>query len=367
MLVIENLRKNLSNFELYIEKLEIKKEDYFVFLGLSGSGKTTILEMIAGFIKPDSGKIILNGENITDKPINERKIVLCNGKYLFPHLTIQKNIEYGIKHLPKPEKKEKVDNISKLLNITHLLNRKPERLSSGEQQRVALAMALVMDPEIILLDEPLSSLDRLLHEKLLYDLRDVHKSSNVTFIHVTHDFSEAAVLSNKMAILRNGKIEQIGTLQNVLKHPKNEFIAKFVGIKNILYGNCIKKDENYVIQLLGFEIPIKEASYGEITPDTFPQILRNWSFFVSLANYGKITLGIFPKDIKFSKKSEKDSETYFGKIKSIVPSGPFDSKAVIEFNNIELISEIPNSELLKNPLKKGDSVEFYIESISIIG
>ncbi|WP_459202125.1 ATP-binding cassette domain-containing protein [Methanococcus sp. CF] len=343
MLVIENLRKNLSNFELYIEKLEIKDDDYFVFLGLSGSGKTTILEMIAGFIKPDSGKIILNGVDITDKPINERKIVLCNGKYLFPHLTIQKNIEYGIKHLQKSEKKEKIDNISKLLNITHLLNRKPERLSSGEQQRVALAMALVMNPEIILLDEPLSSLDRLLHEKLMYDLKDVHKSSNVTFIHVTHDFSEAAVLSNKMAILKNGKIEQIGTLQNVLKHPKNEFVAKFVGIKNILYGKCIKKDGNYIIKLLGFEIPIDEA------------------------NYGDITLGIFPKDIIFSKKSEQDPETYSGKIKSIVTSSPFHSKAVIEFNGIELISEIQNSDLLKNPLKKGDFIEFYIDSISIIG
>ncbi len=240
MLEVINLKKRLAHFTLSIDHLKINKNDYFVLLGLSGSGKTTFLEILAGFRKLDEGKIILNGEDITEKPINKRKIVMCHGKYLFPHLTVFDNIGFGIRD--KKVRERKVREVSEALGISHLLNRKPETLSSGEQQRVALARALVLEPEVILLDEPLNALDRLNHEALISELKNIHESSEITFIHVTHDFIEALALSNKIAIIREGRIEQFGETEEVIKHPKNEFVAKFVGYKNFLKGKVREED-----------------------------------------------------------------------------------------------------------------------------
>ncbi|ABR55508.1 ABC transporter related [Methanococcus vannielii SB] len=341
MLSIRNLKKKLSNFEINLENLDIKDNDYFVILGLSGSGKTTILEMIAGYKKPDSGKILLDGEDITNKPLHERKIVLCNGKYLFPHLSVRKNIEYGIKNLKKSERDVKVNKISNLLNISHLLDKNPKKISSGEQQRVALGMALIMEPKIILLDEPLSSLDRLIHEKLLYDLKEIHTSSSVTFIHVTHDFLEAVVLSKNMAIVKNGIIEQSGTLKNIIKNPKNIFVAQFLGVKNILPIGKLKENN---------------------TSNTLKTIKNE------IENLSENSLiGIFSKDVKILPKNVLvPFNTHNGKIKNIFEE-PFNSKITIEFNGVDIISEVSNTKIIKNPFKKGDSINFYIESYSIIG
>lgn len=205
-----------------------------MFLGNSGSGKSLLLELIAGLIKPKKGKILLNGKDITDKPIQKRQVGLVFQDFaLFPHKTVKENILYplNISGFSKPDKKTLLDEIAQSMNIRHLLDRMPATLSGGEMQRVALARTLIKKPEVLLLDEPLSSLD----VQLRSDLRALLKSINQkgqTIIHVTHDYDEAIALGNKVAVIDNGKIIQSGTIQWVFKNPTSEFVANFVGLRN---------------------------------------------------------------------------------------------------------------------------------------
>jgi len=347
MLEIKNLKKKLNNFTLKIDNLKIEDNDYFIFLGLSGSGKTTLLEIIAGFRKADEGKIILNGEDITNKPINERKIVMCNGRYLFPHLTVKENIGFGIKNNKnkknKNNKEEKIKSICKILKIEHLLNRYPKNLSMGEQQRVALAMALVLEPEIILLDEPLSSLDRLIHEKLLYELREIYKNSNITFIHVTHDFNEAITLAKHIAIIRDGKIEQLGTVDEILKRPKNRFVAEFTGVRNLLTGNIKKDDDGKCI-----------FSNGKI------DIHMDYE-----CQCGGALIGIRPEDIMIishCKCHYRNENIYSGKIVEIFPSSLCTYRVILNINGLNLNCEIVKCKADKMQLKKDSEVNICITS-----
>ncbi len=354
MLEIKGLKKKLSNFTLEIDNLKIEDNDYFVFLGLSGSGKTTLLEIIAGFRKADEGKIILNGEDITDKAINKRKIVMCNGRYLFPHLTVRENIGFGIteknKH-DKIKKIKKIKDICKILKIEHLLDRYPKNLSMGEQQRVSLAMAIVLEPEVILLDEPLSSLDRLIHEELLYEIREVYKNSNTTFIHVTHDFNEAIALAKRMAIIRNGKIEQIGTIDEVLKKPENQFVAEFTGVKNILQG-VIKKDNSgkYIFNNGKIDIYIDYGHYGDIRS-------------------GRAVIGIRPEDIMIISHCNchyGNENIFTGKIVEIIPSSLCTYRIVLNVNGLNLNCETVKCKVDKMRLKKDSEVNFCITSIIFV-
>lgn len=345
MLKIENLKKKLAYFTLEIDELEINKNDYFVVLGLSGSGKTTLLEIIAGFRKPDSGKIYLNGEDITNKPINERKIVMCHGKYLFPHLSVKDNIGIGIRD--KKLREEKVKEISKLLGIEHLLNRKPDTLSGGEQQRVALARALVVEPEVVLLDEPLNALDRLTHENLILELKKIHKNTDLTFVHVTHDFIEAIALAERMAIIRNGKIEQFGDVNGIINNPKNEFVAKFVGYKNFLKGK-VKKEENYYI----FD--------GDLT-----------IYLDKPYECGEAILAIRPEDIMLvgdggCRYHYNKNNLFDAKIVEVYPLSLSTVRAILDVNGINLICEVIRSKANRMGLKKGMDVKISIASSVII-
>ncbi|WP_421077591.1 ATP-binding cassette domain-containing protein [Methanothermococcus sp. Ax23] len=340
MLEIKNLKKKLNNFTLEINNLKIENNDYFVFLGLSGSGKTTLLEIIAGFRKADEGKLILNGEDITKKPINERKIVMCNGRYLFPHLTVKENIGFGIIKEKNNKKIEKIKNICKILKIEHLLNRYPKNLSMGEQQRVALAMALVLEPEIILLDEPLSSLDRLIHEKLLYELREIYNNSNITFIHVTHDFNEAIALAKHMAIIRNGKIEQMGTVDEILKKPKNKFIAEFTGVRNLLNGSIREENGKYIFSNGKIDIHIDYE-----------------------CQCGGALIGIRPEDIMIishCKCNYRNENIYSGKIVEIFPSSLCTYRVILNVNGLNLNCEVVKCKADKMQLKKDSDVNFCI-------
>jgi molybdate transport system ATP-binding protein len=345
MLKIENLRKKLAYFTLEIDELEIDKRDYFVVLGLSGSGKTTLLEIIAGFRKPDDGKIYLNGEDITNKPINERKIVMCHGKYLFPHLSIKDNIGIGIRD--KRLREEKVKEISKLLGIEHLLNRKPDTLSGGEQQRVALARALVVEPEVILLDEPLNALDRLTHENLILELKNIYENSHLTFIHVTHDFIEAIALAKRMAIIRNGKIEQFGEVDEIINNPKNEFVARFVGYKNFLDGKVKKEDNHYIFE-------------GDI------EIYLDKPY-----ECGEAILAIRPEDIMLvgdggCRYHYKKYNLFDAKIVEVYPLSLSTVRAVLDVNGVYLTCEVMRSKAYRMGLKKGMKVKISISSSVVI-
>ena len=239
MIKIENLSKDWKEFKINDISLEINENDYFIFLGPSGSGKTMLLELIAGMWYPDSGKIFMGNREVTRLPPEKRGVGFVYQNYmLFPHKTVFENIAFGlnVRKVGKKEIQTKVDEIMNLFGISHLANRLPRTLSGGEQQRTALARALIIRPQVLLMDEPLSALDRITREDLIQEFKKIHKEFNITIIHVTHNFDEALQLADRIAIIKKGTVSQVGTTDEVFRHPKDEFVADFVGSENIIKG-----------------------------------------------------------------------------------------------------------------------------------
>lgn len=234
MLKIQNLNKNLGEFTLKNINFQIEKGEYFVLLGPSGTGKSIILETIAGLYKPDYGRIYFNEIDLTNEYPENRGIGFVYQDYvLFPHISVKENIIFGLKQkkLSKSEINKKLDDILSMFNIRHLINRKPLTLSGGEKQRVAIARAIITSPKILLMDEPLSSLDPKTKEEFIYMLKDIHNKRKNTVIHVTHDFNEALFLADKIAVINNGTIVEVGTPKEIFKNPTSDFVANFTSAK----------------------------------------------------------------------------------------------------------------------------------------
>ena len=219
--------------------LEVKRGEFVTFLGPSGCGKTTTLRMIAGFEMPTSGEIFLNGEDISQLPANKRPINTVFQRYaLFPHMNIYDNIAFGLKlkKLPKEEIRKKVKRVLDIVDLEGFENRKISTLSGGQQQRIAIARALVNEPEILMLDEPLGALDLKMRQEMQIELKHMHDELGITFIYVTHDQEEALTMSDKIVVLSEGRIQQIGTPEDIYNEPQNAFVADFIGESNIFKG-----------------------------------------------------------------------------------------------------------------------------------
>ncbi len=217
--------------------LEIAEGEFFTLLGPSGSGKTTLLRLIAGFERPDSGTIELGGENVTRQPPYARDVNTVFQDYaLFPHLTVIDNVEYGLKirKVAKPERRRRAEKVLDMVRLSGLEQRKPIQLSGGQRQRVALARAIVNEPEVLLLDEPLGALDLKLRQEMQTELKRIQREVGITFVYVTHDQEEALTMSDRLAVVRNGQIEQIGTPIEVYERPATEFVAGFIGVSNLI-------------------------------------------------------------------------------------------------------------------------------------
>ncbi|GKS09555.1 ABC transporter ATP-binding protein [Paenibacillus chitinolyticus] len=224
----------VDNFDLKIEQGEC-----ISFLGPSGCGKTTTLNMIAGFLDPDGGEISIKGKRMNGVPSNKRDLGMVFQTYsLFPHMTVAENVAYGLKlrKMPKAEIKDKVRKVLELVKLPHVADRYPKQLSGGQRQRIAIARALVIEPSLLLLDEPLSNLDAKLREELRDELKRLHKETGVTTIFVTHDQEEALYLSDRIVVLDHGKVEQIGTPWDIYNRPASEFVHTFIGKSNRLPG-----------------------------------------------------------------------------------------------------------------------------------
>ena len=219
--------------------LEVKRGEFVTFLGPSGCGKTTTLRMIAGFEMPTSGEILLNGDDISQLPANKRPINTVFQRYaLFPHMNIYDNIAFGLKlkKLPKEEIRKKVKRVLDIVDLEGFENRKISTLSGGQQQRIAIARALVNEPEILMLDEPLGALDLKMRQEMQIELKHMHDELGITFIYVTHDQEEALTMSDKIVVLSEGRIQQIGTPEDIYNEPQNAFVADFIGESNIFKG-----------------------------------------------------------------------------------------------------------------------------------
>ena len=229
--------------------LNIKEGEFFTLLGPSGCGKTTLLRMIAGFNSIEGGDFYFGDKRINDVPANKRDIGMVFQNYaIFPHLTVKENVAYGLKarKVGKKEMDERVDEALKLVQIEHLSDRKPSELSGGQQQRVALARAFVIEPSVLLMDEPLSNLDAKLRVQMRTVIKKLQRRLGITTIYVTHDQEEALAISDRIAVMKDGNIMQIGTPSELYAKPQNPVVAGFIGVSNFL--DCDVKGEEVSIQ-----------------------------------------------------------------------------------------------------------------------
>ncbi len=239
--------------------LDIKKGEFMTFLGPSGSGKTTTLYIVAGFQEPTEGRILLDGEDLSMVPPHRRNIGMVFQRYtLFPHLTVGENVAFPlrVRHRPESEVKKKVNQMLELVHLADYRDRLPTQLSGGQQQRVAIARALAYDPPVLLMDEPLSALDKKLREELQLELRRIHQETGVTVLYVTHDQEEALRLSDRIAVFNQGRIEQVGTGEELYEAPASRFVANFVGNSNFLPVKItvIKGDKASVVFPNGYSV-----------------------------------------------------------------------------------------------------------------
>jgi spermidine/putrescine ABC transporter ATP-binding subunit len=313
--------------------LDIERGEFLTLLGPSGSGKTTTLMMIAGFEMPTAGKIFIENEMVVLKPPYKRNIGMAFQNYaLFPHMTVFNNIAFPLKMrgLKKTEIAELVKKALELVKLEDYGNRYPKQLSGGQQQRVALARAIVYNPPVLLMDEPLGALDKKLREHMQLEIKQLHRSLGVTVIYVTHDQSEALAMSDRIALMNNGCIEQIGTPTNLYEKPRNKFVADFIGDTNLIINAEIKGEKDGRLQLFtpsGIWLSASENSN---------------------ANGRSVNLAIRPERIRFAAETDKLTHVYSGVVEEKVYLGNCIRYRILVDGKESLVLTENNNQKAKN-------------------
>ena len=318
--------------------LNIMEGEFLTLLGPSGCGKTTSLRMIAGFETASSGIISINGERIEDKEPFERNVNTVFQNYaLFPHMTVAQNVAYGLKlqKVPKDEIKARVKEMLKLVQLEGFENRKPTQMSGGQKQRVAIARALINRPQVLLLDEPLGALDLKLRKQMQVELKRLQKKLKTTFVYVTHDQEEAMTMSDRIAIMHNGELEQIGTPTEIYERPKTKFVAGFIGESNTFDCTVISSDDTCIKA---------NTEFGYLT--TEPGDFTSGEFMYA---------SVRPEDTKYS-KTPVEGFNLVGVVKDVIYIG----------QTIKTLVEMPNGSEVKivrlqsdDTLSTGDKVYIY--------
>ena len=273
-LELKEIKKSFTEGEAVLDNisLEISKGEFITLLGSSGCGKTTTLRIIAGLEQPDAGSVWLDGREVTGLEPNQRDVNTVFQNYaLFPHMNVAENIGYGLKlkKVPKSEIRKKVSQMLELVQLEGYERRKPSELSGGQKQRVAIARALVNNPKVLLLDEPLGALDLQLRRAMQIELKHLQKKLGITFIYITHDQEEAINMSDRIAVMRDGCIEQIGTPDEIYNHPKTSYVATFVGNANILHGVAESiQGQNAIVKIGNDKVIVKLETSQQDTKDT---------------------------------------------------------------------------------------------------
>jgi spermidine/putrescine transport system ATP-binding protein len=331
MIELRNVTRSYGAFKaLDAAQLTIKEGEFFSLLGPSGCGKTTLLRMIAGFDTPTEGSILIDGQDMVGTPANRRPTNMVFQSYaIFPHLNVEQNVAYGLKRLKlgQMEEKRRVDEALAMVELRGLGKRAAHELSGGQRQRVALARALVMRPKVLLLDEPLSALDKKLREQMQVELRHLQKSVGITFVLVTHDQYEALAMSDRIAVMFGGRIAQVDTPQHIYQHPVNRQVADFLGGMNFISAKIVGEDERAIL--------VETAGFGRVKTHK-PSHFR--------PNGGSTTLGIRPERLRVLWDDEQSRHEvagtvvdrhYFGEVTHLVVEIPgFEAPlSVIETNN----------------------------------
>ncbi len=342
MLQLKNINITFDDFSLKNFSISVKKGDYYIILGESGAGKSVILEMLSGLIKPNSGKIFFNNKDITKLSIQKREIGIVFQDYaVFPHLNVFNNIAYPLKNkgLSKSEIKNKVFEKARQTEIFELLHRKTTELSGGELQRVALARTLILEPELLLLDEPMGSLDVLLKDNLRTLLRNLNKAGQ-TIIHITHDYEEALSLANKIAVINSGKLIQEAEPSEIFNHPKSEFIANLTGIKNFFNAKYITENQLSINDKIAIRANLRK---------------KNCEGYV-----------VIPSDAIILSRNKQQSSAlnnFSGKIESIIPSR-FGKEIIVDIG-IKLSVSITNRSVANLNLTEGDEIWLSFKANSV--
>ena len=323
---VKNLVKTYGDvYALKNVDLEIADGEYFVLLGPSGGGKTTLLRSIGGFIRPDSGTVEIKGKNVDNLPPDKRPTsMVFQGFALFPHMTVKENIGYGLKlrSIDKDIISEKVTKMMDLVGLSGLSDRKPHELSGGQQQRVQLARALILENDVLLLDEPLSALDAQLRKDMCIELKRLQKTVGISFVHVTHNQEEAMSVADRIAIIADGEMVEQGTPKEIYSNPKKKFTAEFIGEKNILNGVVIDFSKSKIlVNIEKDEIEVANNNYA-------------------ISKNQKISLSIKSESIEITKgsvnKSKGAKNSISGKVTEITFLGQFIRYLVLLSNNQEI-------------------------------
>lgn len=342
MVKIENLNLFLPGFSLNNICLDIQKKDFFSLIGPTGSGKSVLLEAITGLIPIDGGKVFLENQDITNLAVEKRNIAIVYQDFaLFPHLTVTKNILYGIPYhnIPKETAMKRFDMLVNTLGLEKITKRNTGNLSGGEKQRISLARSLILNPSVLLLDEPLSALDPIFHEEVKELLKKIHKELEITIIMVSHNFPDVLYLGNRGAIIKNGKIMQKGIIENIFEKPNSIFTAEFVGMKNIF---PFYKDDGEIF------IKGKDKDVKIILTDN------------SKTNHAYI--GIRPEDISIVGNEDKKFDNLFhGRIDKIASHGIYlNISAITENLKFDIIW--PRSYIRDHQLEIGKNIAFGFHS-----
>ena len=302
--------------------LEVRHGEFFTLLGPSGCGKTTLLRLLSGFETADSGQILIKGCNVTALPPEKRHVNMVFQSYaLFPHMTVFQNVAFGLQcqRYPRDEIESKVIETLKRVKLAELRDRKPEKLSGGQQQRVAIARAIVNEPLVLLLDEPLSALDYSLRKEMRIELKALQRRLGITFILVTHDQEEALSMSDRIAVMNHGIIEQIGAPRDVYEEPKNLFVTSFIGEANIFYSTVITANDEFIeVDIAGCQFALKNSQGFKIGQ--------------------KINIVIRPEDIDAWDKNEIDGS------KGMIPGNVVE--VIYKGSTVDLVIKLNDGQLI---------------------
>jgi len=322
--------------------LTIDDNEFFTLLGPSGCGKTTLLRLIAGFEQVSGGAIMLFDEEIEDLEPNRRPVNTVFQHYaLFPHMSVAENVAFGLRRLKKPEAEIEatVDQVLNLVKMKHLGDRRPNQLSGGQQQRVALARALAPSPKVLLLDEPLSALDLKLRQAMREELKQLQKETGITFVFVTHDQEEALAMSDRIAVMSNGEVQQIGGPTDIYEHPINRFVADFIGDTNFLDGEIVEVKDDLVSCRIGSNSMFDAANSGDHRAGD------------------KVTLFLRPEKIRLSSPDQaQGGDSRPGKITSMIYLGNQAAYTVDMGDGIELTAQARPREDGRMPYSSGDEI-----------
>lgn len=353
MVELQDISKSFGNFTaLRNVSFEIKEGEFMTFLGPSGCGKTTCLRLISGFDTPTTGRILIGGKDVTPDPPYRRDVNQVFQSYaLFPHLTIFENIAFGLrmKKVPAAEIKRRVDRVVEMTALAPFVDRKPAQMSGGQRQRVALARAIVCEPKVLLLDEPLSALDAKLRTQMRVELKQLQKRLGITFIFVTHDQEEALTMSDRVAVINGGRVEQIGTVNEIYYKPATRFVATFIGETNIIEAEVISNAEGKSLCRLegGLELRLKSCSQpvGE-----------------------KILLSLRPEKIRLYRTDPGGENCFPGKISVEIFKGAVDDLTISVQGGLELGALLANDGQEEMDFHEGETVFARIqpEDINIV-